>query len=222
MLVWPLASVHVTSGFSLRRWHPVLKVWKMHTGVDLQAPWRTPVLAAGDGTVEAVGWDPPRAGGGTGAGLYVRLRHASTGVTTRYYHLSRLDVLARQEVRAGEVIGLVGSTGDSTGPHLHFEVRVWGVPVDPVAWLTKRAAAPAPPAPPAPTRKKIMVVAYCAAENNYYLIGELGVQQLGCMDKVRAQEHMWGSAVPATPFDIQESVRRAQNAQAALKVALGL
>lgn len=136
MWVWPLESVHVTSGFSLRRWHPVLKCWKAHTGVDLRAALGTPVRAASAGTVVKVGFDPPHAQGGTGAGFHVRLDHGR-GVTTRYYHLTGRDVQVGQAVRTGDVIGHAGSTGDSTATHLHFEVRILGVPINPVTWLNR-------------------------------------------------------------------------------------
>jgi murein DD-endopeptidase MepM/ murein hydrolase activator NlpD len=93
-------------------------VMRMHTGVDWAAPVGTPILAAGDGTVELVG-------GKGGYGNYVRIRHAN-GYSTAYGHMSRYaeGVAPRVSVKQGQVIGYVGSTGLSTGPHCHFEVLV--------------------------------------------------------------------------------------------------
>jgi len=104
-----------------------------HTGQDFAAPTGTPVVAAGDGVATFAGWD--------GAyGNAVHLRH-SDGTATWYAHLSRLETHTRLSVQAGQLIGLVGSTGNSTGPHLHFEVRTGasrttsGTPIDPLRWL---------------------------------------------------------------------------------------
>jgi murein DD-endopeptidase MepM/ murein hydrolase activator NlpD len=104
-----------------------------HTGQDFAAPTGTPVVAAGDGVATFAGW----------AGAYgnaVHLLHAD-GTATWYAHLSRLEAHTRLSVQAGQLIGLVGSTGNSTGPHLHFEVRTGatrttgGTPIDPLRWL---------------------------------------------------------------------------------------
>jgi murein DD-endopeptidase MepM/ murein hydrolase activator NlpD len=113
----PVKGGRFTSGFGDRR-HPLLKYLKMHTGVDWAAPTGTPILAAGDGTVEQVG-------GKGGYGNYVRLRHAN-GFSTAYGHMSRYaaGVVPGVAVKQGQVIGYVGSTGMSTGPHCHFEVLV--------------------------------------------------------------------------------------------------
>ncbi len=113
----PVKGGRYTSGFGDRR-HPLLRSIRMHTGVDWAAPTGTPILAAGDGTVEQVG----RQGG---YGNYVRIRHAN-GFTTAYGHMSRYapGMEAGIKVKQGQVIGFVGSTGMSTGPHLHYEVLV--------------------------------------------------------------------------------------------------
>jgi len=113
----PVKGGRFTSGFGDRR-HPLLKYLKMHTGVDWAAPTGTPILAAGDGTVEQVG-------GKGGYGNYIRLRHAN-GFSTAYGHMSRYaaGVVPGVAVKQGQVIGYVGSTGMSTGPHCHFEVLV--------------------------------------------------------------------------------------------------
>lgn len=125
--VWPLAAP-VTSGFGTRV-HPVTGVARLHAGLDLGAPTGTPIRAAAAGTVIA-------AGGMGGYGNTVDLRHAD-GTVTRYAHQSRLLVGVGQTVAAGQVIGLVGSTGVSTGPHLHFEVRSPAGPIDPTSWLPR-------------------------------------------------------------------------------------
>ncbi|HEX2447770.1 MAG TPA: peptidoglycan DD-metalloendopeptidase family protein [Methyloceanibacter sp.] len=113
----PVKGGRYTSGFGARN-HPLLKYRRMHTGVDWAAPTGTPILAAGDGTVERVG----REGG---YGNYVRIRHAN-GFATAYGHMSRYapGVTPGVSVKQGQIIGFVGSTGLSTGPHCHFEVLV--------------------------------------------------------------------------------------------------
>lgn len=111
------SNVRLTSGYG-NRWHPILRRSKMHTGVDWAAPRGTPILAAGSGTIEQAGYKRYN-------GNYIRIRHAN-GYQTAYSHLSRIapGVRAGVKVRQGQVIGKVGSTGLSTGPHLHFEVLV--------------------------------------------------------------------------------------------------
>ena len=113
LLRTPIDGARLTSGYGKRR-HPVLGYTKMHRGVDFGAPTGTPIYAAGDGTVEV-------AGRNGGYGNYVRIRHNGT-YKTAYAHLSRIKVKKGARVRQGQVIGLVGSTGRSTGPHLHYEV----------------------------------------------------------------------------------------------------
>lgn len=108
------------------RWHPILKYRKMHWGVDWAAPRGTPILAAGNGTVESAGWE-------SGYGKQTRIRHAN-GYVTSYSHQSAIskEVHSGARVRQGQIIGYVGSTGLSTGPHLHYEVIVNGTKVDPM------------------------------------------------------------------------------------------
>ena len=118
----PLASAVVTSGFGNRR-HPILGSWRRHAGMDLAAPYGSEIRATADGVVA-------RAERNGGYGLYIALKHPN-GVETSYGHMSRLNVSAGQSVRRGQVIGYVGSTGLATGPHLHYEVRVNGKPVNP-------------------------------------------------------------------------------------------
>ncbi|RZU76210.1 murein DD-endopeptidase MepM/ murein hydrolase activator NlpD [Micromonospora kangleipakensis] len=120
----------LTSRFGTRL-DPYFHVWQLHPGVDLAAPVGTPIVAAADGRVTRAGWYG-------GYGNYTCLDHGRTDgqrLSTCYGHQSRLLVSAGQRVRAGQVIGLVGSTGASTGPHLHFEVRLGGRAVDPLPWL---------------------------------------------------------------------------------------
>jgi len=105
----------VTSRFSHSRFHPVLKRRRPHLGIDFGAPIGTPVLASASGTVVSAGWDG-------GFGRMVRIRHAG-GVTTSYAHLSRIRVRTGQMVAQSDVIGHVGSTGLSTGPHLDYRVQ---------------------------------------------------------------------------------------------------
>lgn len=113
----------ITSGFGMR-FHPILQVRKLHTGVDIAANTGTAIRAAGDGVVVHSGW-------WGGYGLCVVIAHGGNR-STLYGHCSSLAVSAGQSVRRGQVIGQVGSTGFSTGPHLHFEVRQNGVPVNPL------------------------------------------------------------------------------------------
>ncbi|MCJ8191055.1 M23 family metallopeptidase [Sphingomicrobium aestuariivivum] len=120
-MIWPVAA-RISSGFGMRR-HPILRYKRMHKGIDFAAPHGTPVQAAADGVVIRSG----RAGG---AGNQVRIRHAD-GTVTSYSHMSRLSVAVGTQVRQGDVVGAVGSTGLSTGPHLHYEVHQGGRAVDP-------------------------------------------------------------------------------------------
>ena len=126
----PLGESRVTSTFGVRR-HPVTGEVKAHDGIDLAAPVGTPVRAAATGTVTFAG----RRGG---YGLVVMIDHGD-GTQTRYAHQSRLDVHVGDRVAAGQPIGAVGATGLATGPHLHFEIRRDGIPVDPAAVLGRAA-----------------------------------------------------------------------------------
>ena len=112
----------VTSNYGLRM-HPILRYQRMHRGLDFRAAYGTPILAAMDGTVARAGW----AGG---YGRQVRLNHAS-GLATSYSHMSRIAVSPGARVRQGQVIGYVGSTGLSTGPHLHYEMYRNGQTINP-------------------------------------------------------------------------------------------
>lgn len=122
----PLKFSRISSGFSGGRMHPVLKIVRPHHGVDYAAPKGTPVMSIGEGTVIAKGW----AGGG---GNSVKIKHNSV-YTTQYMHLSGYadGIHHGARVRQGQVIGFVGSTGLSTGPHLDFRVYKGGTPVNPL------------------------------------------------------------------------------------------
>jgi len=131
-LIMPVAGARITSGFGMR-FHPVLGFSRMHSGTDLAAPWGSPVYAVADGIIQFVG---PHGGHGN----YIRMDHGG-GTATGYGHLSRFAVNSGMRVRAGQVIGYVGSTGLSTGPHLHYEVFRNGASIDPMsARFTVRAA----------------------------------------------------------------------------------
>lgn len=124
LLKTPVDGARISSGFGVRK-HPVLGYTKMHKGVDFAAPRGTPVYAAGDGTVE-------RAGRWSTFGNYIRIRHNSS-VETAYAHLNGFakNVSAGKRVKQGQVIGYIGTTGRSTGPHLHYEVLLAGTQVNP-------------------------------------------------------------------------------------------
>ena len=122
-LVAPVPG-RMTSGFGMRR-HPILGYRRMHAGLDFRASYGTPIVAVTDGRVQSAG----RAGG---CGIAVRLSHGG-GLSTRYCHMSRMAVRSGQSVRRGQVIGYVGSTGLSTGPHLHYEMYRGGRAVNPAS-----------------------------------------------------------------------------------------
>lgn len=127
----PLASVKLTSNYGMRT-HPVIGGRHNHKGVDLAAPTGTPIYATADGRVS-------RADRFSSYGLYISLDHGAD-LETRYAHMSRLAVAAGQRVRKGDIIGYVGSTGRSTGPHLHYEVRIAGVAVNPIPYMVESEA----------------------------------------------------------------------------------
>lgn len=133
----PLNYKRISSKFTYARKHPVYKVVRPHTGVDYAAPAGTPVVAIGDGVVIEKGYK----GGG---GNTVKIRHNST-YTTAYLHLSKYgkDIAVGKRVNQGQVIGYVGSTGASTGPHLDFRVWKGGTPIDPLKMVS-------PPVEPVP------------------------------------------------------------------------
>lgn len=121
----PISVGEMRSGYGMRI-HPILGTRTMHAGVDWAAPSGTPIVAAGDGVVVSAGWS-------SSYGNYTRIQHAN-GYESAYAHQTRIarGIEAGATVRQGQVIGFVGSTGLSTGPHLHYEIRINGQTVDPL------------------------------------------------------------------------------------------
>lgn len=127
-MAWPLPSdYNVHSGFGSRL-HPILKTYKMHTGVDIGGKYGASIVAANNGTVISAGWR-------SGYGYCVIIDHGvfdGKTITSLYAHCSKINVKVGQTVKKGQIIANVGSTGLSTGPHLHFEIRENGDPVNPI------------------------------------------------------------------------------------------
>ncbi|HHD80921.1 MAG TPA: M23 family metallopeptidase [Campylobacterales bacterium] len=123
----PLNHIRITSPFTNRRWHPILHRYKAHLGVDFGARRGTPILAAADGKVIFSGWMG-------GYGNVIKIKH-SDGYVTLYAHQSRRKAKVGQRVKKGQVIGFVGSTGRSTGPHLHFGLYKNGRPINPMSMV---------------------------------------------------------------------------------------
>jgi murein DD-endopeptidase MepM/ murein hydrolase activator NlpD len=133
----PLEFSRVSSGYGMR-FHPVSGKQKAHLGVDYAAPTGTPVRTIGDGVVSFAGWQ-------NGYGNIIEIQHKGNQLT-KFAHLSRIDVRTGQKVSQGDFIGAVGSTGLSTGPHLHFEFRDNGVPQDPLEIARQSENIPVSPA----------------------------------------------------------------------------
>lgn len=133
LLKSPLRFSYISSYFSKRRFHPILKVWRPHHGLDYAAPIGTPVSSIGHGIVTYKGWRG-------GYGNLVEIRHKNS-IKTRYGHLSRFakGLYKGKKVKMGELIGYVGSTGLSTGPHLHFELHRNAVSINPLKVKIPRA-----------------------------------------------------------------------------------
>ena len=129
----PRGLLRLSSGFGWRR-DPILGTRALHSGIDIPGPLRSPVLAAAGGVVHFAG----RAGG---YGNMIEVDHGG-GLVTRYAHLSRFLVESGARVERGQEIAMMGSTGRSTGSHLHFEVRLNGEATGPLAWLTEESAMP--------------------------------------------------------------------------------
>lgn len=128
LLAKPVNNARISSHFTAARFHPVLKRYRAHLGVDYAAPTGTPVQSAGSGTVLFVGTQG-------GYGNVIKIQHAS-GYTTLYAHLSRFAKIKKgQKVKQGQTIAYVGSTGMSTGPHLHFGVYTGSRAIDPLSVL---------------------------------------------------------------------------------------
>ncbi len=125
--MWPATSTYITSSFSPSRKNPVTGQMRKHTGVDIGAGNGTPIKAANGGTVTLAGWN-------SGYGNCVIIDHGG-GKATLYGHMSKILVSKGQSVSKGTEIGKVGSTGNSTGPHLHFEILINGSPVNPMNYF---------------------------------------------------------------------------------------
>ena len=121
-----MGEMELSSGFGMRI-DPFIRAPAMHTGLDFRGDTADPVRATADGNVTVAGWNG-------GYGKMVEIDHGN-GISTRYGHLSDINVKTGQRVRAGAIIGKIGSTGRSTGPHLHYETRVGGDAVDPQRFL---------------------------------------------------------------------------------------
>ena len=124
--LWPVEGT-LEGGFGGRRNPFGGPGYEFHSGQDIEAPWGAPVIAGASGRVSFVGWQ-------NGYGQLVVVDHGG-GLTTRYGHLSHIDVELDQTVSRGQLLGKVGSTGRSTGPHLHYEVRINDQPVNPLPYL---------------------------------------------------------------------------------------
>jgi murein DD-endopeptidase MepM/ murein hydrolase activator NlpD len=133
----PVEFSRISSGFAMR-FHPILQKWRAHLGTDFAASTGTPARTVGDGVVEF-------AGSQNGYGNVIFIKHRNNTETV-YAHLSKIMVQRGQNVSQGQTIGLVGSTGWATGPHLHFEVRVNGVQHDPMTMAQKSETVPVSPA----------------------------------------------------------------------------
>jgi murein DD-endopeptidase MepM/ murein hydrolase activator NlpD len=121
-----MGEIDLSSGFGVRS-DPFLGRPAMHTGLDFRSSTGDPVRATANGTVESAGWSG-------GYGKMVEIDHGN-GFSTRYGHMSEIEVKVGQHIKIGQIIGRVGSTGRSTGPHLHYETRIDGDAVDPQKFL---------------------------------------------------------------------------------------
>lgn len=160
----PLDFYRITSRFSNSRFHPVLKRYRAHHGVDYAAPVGTPVKSIGDGTVIAKGYEK-------GGGNYLKVKHNSV-YTTTYMHLSKFakGLQVGSRVRQGDVIAYVGSTGLSTGPHLDFRVHKNGSPIDPL----QMDAPPSEPVKPELQDSFALIRQLVLAEMDSYRIEQAG------------------------------------------------
>ena len=127
----PIDKMHITSTFSLRRWHPILHKYLPHYGIDIGAKTGTPIHATYDGKVVYVGWK-------RGYGRVVKIRHPH-GYLSLYAHQSRIAVRVGQHVSRGQIIGYVGRSGRATGPHLHFGLYKNSKAVNPQRYIEKRS-----------------------------------------------------------------------------------
>ena len=131
-LLWPSRnSTHIASYYGWRAVHPIYGYGRMHNGIDISASYGTDINASADGVVTLVLYDD------VGYGWYIIVYHGD-GISTLYAHCSKVLVKEGQAVKQGQVIGLVGSTGASSGPHIHFEVRINGKPQNPLDYVSPK------------------------------------------------------------------------------------
>jgi murein DD-endopeptidase MepM/ murein hydrolase activator NlpD len=124
----------LSSTYSLSRFHPILHYARPHEGIDVSAPMGAPIVAPAGGVVRLVTWE-------TGYGNVLEIDHGD-GIVTKYAHCSKIVVRLGQHVKRGDIIALVGSTGLSTGPHVHYEIHVNGKVVDPLTFVLPEGAIP--------------------------------------------------------------------------------
>jgi murein DD-endopeptidase MepM/ murein hydrolase activator NlpD len=124
----------LSSNFSLSRFHPILHYARPHEGIDVSAPMGAPIVAPAGGVVQRVTWE-------TGYGNVLEIDHGD-GIVTKYAHCSKVLVRAGQRVKRGQIIANVGSTGLSTGPHVHYEIHVNGKVVDPLTYVLPEGVIP--------------------------------------------------------------------------------
>ena len=127
-LIWPSRNTRKISSYYGMRIHPIYGYWKMHKGIDIGASYGTDILSSADGVVTLVADDKD------GYGLYIVVYHGD-GISTLYAHCSKIIAKVGQSVKQGQVIALVGDTGASTSPHIHYEVRVNGAHTDPLKYV---------------------------------------------------------------------------------------
>ena len=128
-LLWPTRNTKRISSYFGMRIHPIYNYPKMHNGIDIAASYGTDILASADGVVTTVTYNEG------GYGWYIVVYHGE-GISTLYAHCSSTIAVVGETVKQGQVIGLVGMTGAATGPHIHFEVRENGTPVDPLGYVS--------------------------------------------------------------------------------------
>lgn len=128
-LIWPSNNSHRISSYFGMRMHPIYGYMRMHNGLDIAASYGTDIMASADGVITTVSYD---AGG---YGNYIVVYHGE-GISTLYAHCSKIIATVGSTVKQGQVIAIVGSTGAATGPHIHYEVRENGTPVDPLGYVT--------------------------------------------------------------------------------------
>ena len=126
--LWPTKATYIASAFGMRN-HPILNQYKLHTGIDIGGAWGDEIYAAASGKVLSVNYEQ------SGYGYWLRIKH-SESITTLYAHCSKILVKTGDEVEKGQLIAYVGKTGLATGPHLHFEIRVNEIPINPTLFVT--------------------------------------------------------------------------------------